>query len=275
MYRLHLALVIALSAATVGCVSPSPPAVRWLDDSLIYHPSPYPQGNWNPQGLAAEDAFFSSADGTKLHGWYCPSPNPRAVVLVAHGNAGNLSDRAPMMRLLQQRLGTTAMIFDYRGYGRSEGLPSEKGVLADARAARAWLARRAGVPEREVVLLGRSLGGGVMVDLAARDGARALILESTFTSLPDVAAQKLPYTPVRYLMRNRLNSLSKIEQFEGPLLQSHGDADRLIPLENARRLFAAAPGRKQFIVIPGAGHNWAPAEEYIGQLDRFIASLDN
>ena len=142
-----------------------------MEDSLIYFPSVYPDGMWNPPGLDFEDAWFEAADGTKLHGWYVPVANPRAVILFAHGNAGNLSHRVDFLEMLNQ-LRVTVLIFDYRGYGRSTGSPSEAGVLQDARAARRWLAERADIDESKIVLLGESLGGGVMVDLAAADGAR-------------------------------------------------------------------------------------------------------
>ena len=112
-----------------------------------------------------------------------------------------------------------------------------------------------------------------MVDLASRDGARGLILESTFTSLPDVAAKQLPWLPVRWVMQNRLDSLSKIGDYHGPLLQSHGEADELMAIEDARRLHAAAPGRKRFLTIPGAGHNWVWTPEYVAALDEFFARL--
>ena len=151
-----------------------------FEDSLIYCPARFPKGNWHPAELTAEDAWFQSADGTRLHGWYVPCEKPVAVVLLCPGQGGNISYRLDRLRLLHNRVHVTLLAFDYRGYGRSEGVPNEKGILADARAARAWLARRAGIAEQDVVLLGESLGGGVAVDLAASDGARALVLENTF-----------------------------------------------------------------------------------------------
>jgi hypothetical protein len=276
-YGLWIAVGIGIGVvACGGCVSVSPPTVRWPDDAVVYQPSRYPEGQWNPRDLAFEDSWFTSSDGTRLHGWYCPAREPRAVVLVTHGNAGNLSDRWWKMRMLQQQVGVASMIFDYRGYGRSDGAPTEAGVLADARAARKWLAERTGVAERDIVLLGESLGGGVAVDLAARDGARALVLESTFTSLPDLAASKLPYTPVRYVMRNRLDSLAKIGDYRGPLLIAHGEDDPLIPIDHARQLFRASASKPKYLLtIPGAGHNWAPTAEYVGKLCEFIDGLDD
>jgi fermentation-respiration switch protein FrsA (DUF1100 family) len=146
-------------------------------------------------------------------------------------------------------------------------------VLADARAARKWLAAQTGVREGDVVLVGNSLGGGVAVDLAARDGARGLVLENTFTSLPDAAAAHLPVVPVHLLMRTRLNSVSKIGDYRGPLLQTHGDADRVVPYRLGRELFAAANEPKQFVPVPGGDHNDPPAAAYIAALDGFLDSL--
>lgn len=243
-----------------------------MEDSLIYFPSVYPDGFWNPPGLNFEDARFEAADGTKLHGWYVPADNPRAVILFAHGNAGNLSHRFEIMEMLH-RLRVSVLIFDYRGYGRSEGSPSEAGVLQDARAARRWLAGRAGVGESQIVLLGESLGGGVLVDLAATDGARALVLQNTFTSLPDVAKFHYPWMPIKLLMRSQFDSLAKIARYHGPLLQFHGDADTIIPFALAERLYAAANQPKQFVVIPGADHNDPLSPRFYEALDEFLDRL--
>ncbi len=243
-----------------------------LEKWFVFFPTA--DGDWAPGWLEFEDAHFQAEDGTRLHGWYLEHPRPRAVVLFAHGNAGNLSHRVGLVEELRRRLRVTVLIFDYRGYGKSEGSPSEQGILQDARAARGWLARRAGVPEHQIVLLGRSLGGGVMVDLAARDGACALVLDSTFTSLPDVGAWHYPWLPVRWLMRTRLDSLSKIRSYRGPLLQFHGDSDRIVPYELGRRLFEAAPGSpKRFVTLPGHDHNDPLPELFFRELDRFLDRL--
>ena len=157
--RLFCVLGAISMLASAGCASPlgySPLAS--FEQAQIFQPVQYPHGNWQPPDLHFEDAWFAAANGTKLHGWYVPHENPRAVVLFAHGNAGNLSHRADSMHLLHDRHRLSVMIFDYRGYGRSDGSPHEKGLLQDARSARAWLAERVGVNEREIVLMGRSLG---------------------------------------------------------------------------------------------------------------------
>jgi fermentation-respiration switch protein FrsA (DUF1100 family) len=249
-----------------GCAS-----TRELEESILFQPRTYPSGDWTPDS-AVEDAWFE-ADGHKLHGWYAEAKQPRAVVLFAHGNAGNISDRRDVIELFRDKMNTTVMLFDYRGYGRSEGTPSEEGLLADARAARKWLAERAKVREQDVVIAGYSLGGAVAVDLAAKDGARGLILQSTFSSVPDTAASHFPLLPVRSLVHNHFDSAAKISSYHGPLLQSHGDADRVIPYELGQALFKAANDPKVFVTIPNGGHFEPPTKKYLAALDHFFDSL--
>jgi uncharacterized protein len=243
-----------------------------LDELLLFYPSKYPDGDWKPKGLNFEEAWFKAEDGTHLHGWYCPCDKPRAVLLFAHGNAGNLSQRSGLMHYFQERLCVTALIFDYRGYGRSEGVPTVEGILRDARAARVFLAHRAGVSESQIVLMGRSLGGAVVVQLAAESAARALILESTFSSFKEVAAHHYPR--LAWLVpASKLDSLSQIKRYKGPLLQSHGDADTTVPYSLGIKLFRAANEPKRWITMRGGDHNSSQSAEYYQQLNRFIDDL--
>lgn len=244
------------------------------EDRLVYLAPGYPFEPRRPPTVDFQDVYFTSADGTRLHGWYAQHPAPRAHVLYCHGSGDNVAHLGKLLQYLRDRVRVSVFAFDYRGYGRSEGSPSESGVLADARAARAWLARRAGIDQADVVLLGRSLGGAVAVHLAAESRPRGLVLESTFTSLPDVAAVQYPWVPVRLLMKNRLDSLSKIAHYYGPLLQSHGDADEIVPFVQGKRLFDAAPGRKRFVPIAGARHNDPQTRAYYRALTRFLDGLD-
>jgi uncharacterized protein len=264
MHKSLSAALVLLTLGLCGC---------GVERSLVFHPSPFPDGRWEPCDLGHEEATFESGDGTRLHGWFAEAANPRAVVLYAHGNAGNLTSRAWVLRLFRDRLKCSVLVFDYRGYGKSDGEPDEAGVLADARAARRWLASRTGVAEKDIVLVGASLGGAVAVDLAAEDGARGLVLENTFTSLPDVAAEHLPLVPVRWLMRTRLDSLSKIARYQGPLLQTHGGADRVVPFALGKQLFDAANEPKRFVAVADGGHNDPPAREYVEALEEFILGL--
>lgn len=238
MRRLHI-LQLLLCVSLVGCIAPvqfSP--LKPLERSLVYHPRPLSEdlGLNDLPGLESvtyEDAHFESSDGTKLHGWFIGHPNPVAIALFLHGNGGNISDVAQSLVLLNERHSLSVLTFDYRGYGRSEGKPDEIGILADARSARRWLADRTGVRESDIVVLGHSMGGGVAVDLAAEDGARGLVLSNTFTSLPDVGNHHLRFIPTRLMMTQRLDSISKIAKYHGPLLQSHGDADKVVPYKLA------------------------------------------
>ncbi|MCE9557173.1 MAG: alpha/beta hydrolase [Planctomycetes bacterium] len=245
----------------------------WLENALLYFPRPYDGGTrWQVVEPNVEDAQFQAADGTRLHGWYFHHPNPKAVVLFAHGNAGNVAYWSEVGLQWRRDLDVSILVFDYRGYGKSEGSPGEAGLLADGRAARAWLAKRAGVAEDQIVLFGRSIGGGVMVDLAT-DGARGLILERTFTSIPDAAACHYPWLPVRWLMRNRFDSLAKIKNYQGPLLMSHGDADTIVPIELGRQLFDAANDPKEWISVAGGEHNDEQPRSYYAAVQRFLAGL--
>lgn len=244
-----------------------------LENSLIYHPRREARGSWNPPTQGSEYVQFASADGTQLVGWYMPHPEPRAVVLFACGNGGNMTYWRDEFRMLVEQCGVSLMGFDYRGYGRSGGSPHEAGVLADARAARAWVARRTGVAEHDVVLMGRSLGGGVMIDLAT-DGARGLVVESTFTRLPDVAARVYPFLPVRWLMRTRFDSISKIGGYRAPLFVSHGDSDGLVPYDMGRNLYdTAGSTSKKFYTVVGGDHNDPQPDEYYDRLAAFFAEL--
>jgi fermentation-respiration switch protein FrsA (DUF1100 family) len=268
---------LALAAQLTGCASPfhsgSGSALDRFENSHVFFPARYPEGDWSAAGARFEDAWFMADDGIQLNGWYCAHEKPSAAILFAHGNAGNITQYADMLLNLHDRHRVSVMIFDYRGYGKSEGQPDEAGILEDARAARRWLARREKIAESDVVLLGQSLGGGVMVDLAAADGARGLVLTSTFTSLPDVAAHHLPLVPARLLMHSRLDSAAKIGKYHGPLLQMHGDHDRTIPIALGKRLFAAANEPKRFVVQPGGDHNDAWPEIYHRALEKFLTSL--
>lgn len=265
-----LGLLLLVPCFGSGCVSP---VVTAYENSQVFQPSVYPEGEWNPAGLDFEDAFFQAEDGTHLHGWFLPHPQPRAVILFAHGNAGNLTHRREMLEEIRDRQQVSIMVFDYRGYGRSKGKPHEAGLLQDARAARQWLSKRTGRTEEEIVLMGRSLGGGVMVDLAANEGASALVLVNTFNSLVDVAEHHISWLPADKLMVNRLDSISKIGNYHGPVLQTHGDRDRVVPYEFALELFGATNSPKQFVMVPGGGHNDPLSDEFHEALDELLTSL--
>lgn len=207
-------------------------------------------------GLPYEEVRFPAADGVRLHGWYVPGEPGKPLILFCHGNAGNISHRVENLYLFRRELGVSVFIFDYRGYGRSEGTASEEGTYADARGALEWLEKRGWKPER-TIYFGRSLGAGVAVQMGLEKAPAALVLETPF---PSVAAMGRHHYPFLYLLlgwtvRARYDNLEKIARIRAPLLIFQGDRDLIVPEKMARRLFERANGPKTFHVIPGAGHN--------------------
>jgi fermentation-respiration switch protein FrsA (DUF1100 family) len=240
-----------------------------FQESFVYFPMKRYIFEWHREDVAVEDAWFTASDGTKLHGWFVPSNPSRGVLLFAHGNAGNVSDRIEKIESLHDDVKLDVLILDYRGYGKSEGTPSEKGLIDDTESALTWLSKRTGKPTEEIFLYGESIGGGVMVDLASRIPVKGLILESTFTSLPDVAAIHFPIVPVRLLMRSRFDSAAKIANVRAPLLQMHGDRDRIIPWKIGHDLFLKAPSPKKFVTIEGHDHNDGFSTRWIDEIHQF------
>ena len=238
---------------------------------LVYPAPPVGSGNWHPTGFNYEDVSFNSADGTRLHGWFVPHPNPSRAILYCHGNGEDVSSVGEFAAMLSQKLSATIFVFDYRGYGQSQGRPTEIGCIADGNAAQHWLAQRMAMRPKDIVLMGRSLGSAIAIALAAENGARALIIENAFPTMTDVAAWHYPWLPVRWIMTNRYDNLSHIQRYEGPLLQSHGTRDELIPLSFARRLFQmATSANKQWLEFPGLGHNSAMPQNYYDNLSDFL-----
>ena len=244
----------------------------FLENALIFPAPRYPSGNWEHP---FEDIFFESKDGTKLHGLFVDHPNPKAHLIFFHGNGEHVANSIDLLENYRDDFQATVFAFDYRGYGRSEGKPHEKGVLADGHAAHKWFTDKAGVGPNEIVLIGRSLGGAVAVDLAAEYGARALVLERTFTKMPDVAARLYPILPIRFLMKTQLDSQSKIHKYDGPLLQSHGTRDEIVPYDLGQKLFETATTQhKEFYADEGGGHNDAYSREYWTKLTEFMHNLE-
>ncbi len=217
----------------------------------------FPVGPWactpDDMGLTYENVTLTTADNVKLSAWFVAVDEPKAVVLLCHGNGGNISHRVDLLWKLN-RLGVSTLIFDYRGYGRSEGKPGEAGTYADGEAAWDYLVNVRGVAPESIVIFGRSLGGAVAAKLASQHACRGLILESVFTRLPDVAASYFWYLPVRLLCRFRYPTVDYVQKVSCPILVIHSPADDIIPHTFGRRVFDAAPEPKTFLEISG-DHN--------------------
>jgi fermentation-respiration switch protein FrsA (DUF1100 family) len=225
-----------------------------FEKQLIYFPSRGHDATPEGLGLSAEELSLTAHDGVRIHGWFLPLPEPRLTILLSHGNGGNISHRLDRTLLLQSRLRASVLLYDYRGYGRSEGSPDEEGTYRDVRAAYQYLRDEKKVDPRRLVLFGESLGAAVALDLALERPAAALVLESPFTSVPDMA-RATAFAPLARFVRTRYDNLAKVRRLRMPLLVLHGDHDEVVPFAQGRRLFEAAPEPKRFFAIPGAGHN--------------------
>jgi fermentation-respiration switch protein FrsA (DUF1100 family) len=248
-----------------------------MENWMLYHPIPASEDWIDPSvyNLKAQDVELHTANGTRLHAWWCPIENAtdnhaRGALLYCHGNAGNLSHRAYAISSWQQALHLPVLIFDYPGYGKSAGKPGEKQCYAAADAAYDWLTQTKGVPGDQIVIYGGSLGGGVAVDLASRRPHRALVLAKTFTSIPDVGQSVYPWLPVRWVMRNRFDNLAKIGQCRRPVFMAHGTADGLVPFSLAKKLYEAANEPKHFSILEGRDHNDALPPEMFQELRTFL-----
>lgn len=261
----RLAAIVILTYVGV-CV-----LVSLLQSKLIYFPSREYHSTPADVGLSFEDLTLTTDDGLGIAAWYVPRNEAKGTVIFCHGNAGNMADRLFIMQFFH-KLGYHVFIFDYRGYGRSEGQPEEEGTYLDALAAWRFVQETKNEPPSRIVIVGRSLGGAVAIDLALRHPPAALVVEATFTSLTDVGRFHYPLLPVRWLLRYRYESIDKVSRLDCPKQFYHGRDDTLIPLENGRKLFEAAAEPKEFIETPG-GHNsagFAWSSEYTERLAMFL-----
>lgn len=246
-----------------------------LDQFFIYHPDSWQDKDWRAaSGLPLEDVWFQSTDGTKLFGWYVEAPADRPVILWCHGNAGNVINRLGNLRALH-RYGLSVFLFDYRGYGRSHGRPSEEGLYQDAIGAYDYLTRTRMIRPERIVLFGRSLGAAVAAELAARKPAAGLILESCFPSVQAVSRAHYGGLPLHWLLGADFRLIDRLPHLSLPKLIVHGDKDDIIPIELGRQVFEAAKPPKSFHVVKGADHNNTydvGGEEYFERLAQFAAA---
>ncbi|MDP2989412.1 MAG: alpha/beta hydrolase [Kiritimatiellota bacterium] len=267
--RIALSVLKIAAAVYVGlCI-----LLFFRQSHMVYFPLAPVMQKPSDVGLVYESVVLMTADGVRLAGWYVPCAEARGTVLMCHGNGGNIGDRLHPISLFHE-LGLNVLIFDYRGYGESAGKPSEAGTYQDARAAWQYLVDKRSMPPDKIVVFGRSLGGAVAAWLAERVAPAALILEATFTSIPDMGAKIYPWLPIRLLSRYRYDTLARMERIHCPVLIAHSRDDEMIPFEQGRRLFAAAREPKTFFELTG-NHNegevlTSPA--YRQALDAFLTA---
>jgi fermentation-respiration switch protein FrsA (DUF1100 family) len=259
---------IFLTAALIGGV------LLYLLQQAAYYPLPYPAGDWDERDrLGAEDAWIATQDHVRLHGWFLAVPGAKRTILFLHGNAGNLTHRAGAMRAIAAA-GSSTLVLDYRGYGRSEGTPTEAGLYRDADAGYEWLLRR-GVAPSALIIHGESLGTAVAVELASRVPCAGLVLEAPFPSARAVVSTMIP--GVGALLTWGFDSASRMPRVHVPLLVIHGDEDEVIPIDLGRKVFAAAREPKRFWTVPGGHHNdlrEVAGAAYTRTLREFYGSLE-
>ncbi|SUZ52004.1 uncharacterized protein METZ01_LOCUS4858, partial [marine metagenome] len=235
----------------------------------------------NDVNLGYEDVRIQTSDGLELRGWFVPGEpwaasgaDSNVTWLWFHGNGGNIGHRIGELALAHHRMGANIFIFDYRGYGESEGTASEKGIYLDSRAVIEYLASRPDVDRDRIVYLGHSLGTAVAVELALNRPPMAMVLVSPFASVRNMANLMLPFPLLGWLVWNHFDSISRICQIDAPILVLHGDQDEIVPISQGRKLYEAANQPKRFQTLEGAAHNdtyEVAGEQYWGAIESFLA----
>jgi len=247
---------------------------RLLEKTGIFFPTKSVHSTPRDTGLAFEDVFFKTEDGKNLNGWFIRNPEAVSTLLFFHGNAGNIADRLQKIKVFHLT-GLNVFIFDYRGYGKSEGSPSEQGVYRDARAAWDYLNTRQDVNPKKIVLYGASLGGAVAIHLAKEKNVEAIIVDSSFPSARQMAKIMYPMVPT-FFLGTKLDSASIVRQLPIPKLFLHSVEDELVPYALGQQLYEAAAGPKEFVSLSG-GHNnghMASKEQFEGSIRNFLSRLN-
>ena len=256
-------------------------------DRMVFFPTRELEASPGDIGLGFQEVWINVSNGESIHAWYIPAPSDSCVtgqsgdggaptILFCHGNGGNISHRLETIKCLVT-LGADVMLFDYRGYGQSDGAPSETNMYADAAACYRWLTGSQGVPSNQIVLFGRSLGGAVAIELASQVDCAGLIVESSFTSAREMGRLMFPYFPIGLLLRYEFNSIQKIGQVNCPVLVTHSPSDDLVPFAMGRRLYDDAVDPKRFVTLAG-DHNervYMQTEVYIGSLKWLLRKADS
>jgi fermentation-respiration switch protein FrsA (DUF1100 family) len=273
--RILLWTIVALVAAYTG-LGVLARTTGVIDRYFIFFPERNLDRDPGDRGLDFEDVYFTASDGVRLNGWLVPGRGD-TTLLWLHGNAGNIADRVDNIAEIHDKLGVGVFIFDYRGYGRSEGKPTEEGTHLDATAALEFLRSRGDVDPERLVLFGRSLGCAVAAELASKNDVRGVVLESPFTSIRAMAKRAYPFLPgIGSFVRTRYDTLSKASRIGAPVIVLHGDRDDIAPFDMGVAVFEAAAPPKRFHRIEGAGHNDTYAvggDAYYAALSAFLDSL--
>jgi len=247
----------------------------YIENFFIFHPTSSFDSTPSDLHLDYEDIYFKTEDKINLHGWFFPLKGNRPVILFCHGNGGNISHRLENIKLLLEK-GFQVFIFDYRGYGKSAGKPSEKGLYIDGSAAYNFLVKHKHIPADKIISFGRSLGGSIAIEISLKKDVRCLIIESAFTSTKDMAKTMFLFKAFSFLLPAHFNNLEKITQITVPKLIIHGQNDNIVPFFMGQKLYHASKSPKYFYRIKEAGHNdtyIAGGRAYFKKLAAFVENL--
>jgi len=266
-----MTLAIGVAAGLLLTVA----GIRLLENSFIYAPPRFPEGFPPPPlyGRYVEEVWLTTLDKFRLNAWYLPNPASEKALLWLHGNAENIGYGLEHLEFYS-RLAVNVLAVDYRGYGKSEGTPGEAGIYRDADAAYDYLIQVRQIQPKNIVVFGHSLGGAVAIDLAARRECGGLIVQSSFTSIKDMARRVFRIPFFEYIPKSQFDSLAKIRRVRAPILIVHGTRDETVPFSMGQRLFTAAPEPKFFFPVQGAGHNDVIEIGGNELLDRFKSFLE-
>ena len=247
---------------------------KWFERSSIYYPTKFLEYTPKDFGIAYKDIYLTTSDNVRIHAWYASANKEifRAVALISHGNAGNISHRIEIIQMFHE-LGIDVFIYDYRGYGQSKGQPSEKGTYLDEEAAYNYLIHDKKINPDKIILFGKSLGAAIAIDLAAKQEKIILISDSAFTSTYDMAKIYFPFLAKKWLISINYDSFSKIDQVQGPKLFIHSKHDEIVPYSLGEKLYNKAKEPKKFRSLPHGGHNEAfsmHTQEISNIIDEFL-----
>ncbi len=246
-------------------------AMMLLEVRLIYHPSGV--SNWSaPPDPRIKDVFVTAATGETIHGWFLPHDGAKSVFFYSHGNAGNLSHRGFDAVVWAHELNASVLMYDYPGFGKSTGSPSEAGCYAAADAMWDWIIRDAKVPAEKIILFGKSLGGAMAIDLASKHEHRALVLARSFIDLPEAGADRYWFVPVRWLARSKFPNLTKLPNCRRPTFIYHGELDTVVTVRHALALFAAASEPKELLIDPVGTHGGSYPKNLYSRLRAFLTN---
>jgi pimeloyl-ACP methyl ester carboxylesterase len=265
--------ILRVVAGVGGIYLAVPIVLLCLESRMLYPGATYARPWREPRpDLNVRDVNLTAGDGKAIHAWFSAPSGWRpevGAVLYSHGNGSDLSQKQGNQRRWQLALGRAVLVYDYPGYGKSGGRPTEAGCYGAAEASYRWLVEEQKVPAREVVLLGSSLGTAMATELASRHDNRLLVLIGAFTSFPDIAQWTVPWYPSRWLVSNQLDNLGKIDRVRGPVFIAHGTADRKVPYWMGERLFQRAPQPKRFYPL-ASGHQHPAQPEFFEAVRAYL-----